>query len=430
MRDDLLSEIRRIPIIDVHSHMNRDQIAAKGLSSVILYHMIRYPLRSAGADPNVIWPGKGREVDDRTQQAEWAKFFPAIANTAFARKLGAMLAELYDFHDPISADSLPRLQEKFDRANADPDWGMEVLDRAGVVRILSAHADVKPIEPGDRRDIFRFTLEPPIFSANNEFTDPANRLERVDHYLGLEAKTFDDLVEAHRARLAKLDFGDRRVLVGWISAMGDVSTVNDRSVKATIERLRRGEPITPNDQAVYEGALIRALCSVLGEFTDTYQFVYGTQFLTAPDPATHPVTRANPAFATSFARLLGEFPDIHFNLLSGVENDEVAWCSLGQGYANLSFGGYWWSGFYPTAMHHGWHRRLDMVPINRLCGFFSDGYCADWVFARVRQTQRVLANVLAEKIERGEFTFDQALDAARNILFETPRQLFLPHESI
>jgi hypothetical protein len=44
--------------------------------------------------------------------------------------------------------------------------------------------------------------------------------------------------------------------------------------------------------------------------------------------------------------------------------------------------------------------------------------------------RRVMANVMAERIERGFMTRAEALAVARDVLFETPRRIFLPDEKI
>ncbi len=194
------------------------------------------------------------------------------------------------------------------------------------------------------------------------------------------------------------------------------------------DRRQAARDIDAAGARLLEAALIRCVCQAVRGRTGVFQICYGTQFLT-PGPL-HPVTRAAPQFASGFGYLLGEFPDIHFNILSGYEPDEPTWCSLCLGYDNISLAGYWWSSFYPSVMHGAWHRRLGMVPTSRLCGFFSDGYCVDWIYARVRMTQRILANVLAEKVRQGFYTQDQAVRVAGEILFETPRRLFLPDEDI
>lgn len=431
LRDRLLAEIQRIPIIDVHSHMDRDQLAAKDPASVVLYHMQRYPLRAAGADPNLLWPERGsRARDPQVVLEAWADHFHGMSNTAFARMLRGILYDLYGFEGPINRRTLPDVVDRINAKLADPDHGRNVLRKAGVVRIISSQTNVRPLPEGQTDDLFRFTIEAPAFSPNRESEDGQARLESLSSSTNVEVRDFQSLCDAMAAYYDRFDWQGKLAYVAWVSAMADFVEASDAAMDAAIRDTAAGRRLDPVGQRVREAAILRAACRGLQGHTGLFQVVYGTQFVSPPDPANHPVTRAWPLFASGFGRLAGEHPDLHFNILSGVENDEPAWCSLTQGYANVSFGSYWWSGFYPTAMHNGWHRRLDMTPLTRLCGFFSDGYCVDWIYARVRATQRVLANVLTEKIERGEYGESQAVDIARSLLFETPRQIFLPDETI
>jgi hypothetical protein len=142
------------------------------------------------------------------------------------------------------------------------------------------------------------------------------------------------------------------------------------------------------------------------------------------------VCGAGPEFASSLGCLVAEYPGVHFNILNGHEPDEPTLCSLCTAYANVSLAGFWWHTFYPSVMHAAWHRRLEMVPVTRLCGFFSDGWCAEWTYARLTVVREVLTHVLAEKVESGFYSRAQALDVARRLLADTPAKLFLPGETI
>ena len=42
--------------------------------------------------------------------------------------------------------------------------------------------------------------------------------------------------------------------------------------------------------------------------------------------------------------------------------------------------------------------RLDMVPLNRQIGFFSDAYCVEWTYAKMIIVRKQMAEVLAQKI--------------------------------
>ena len=67
--------------------------------------------------------------------------------------------------------------------------------------------------------------------------------------------------------------------------------------------------------------------------------------------------------------------------------------------------------------------RLDMLPVNKQVGFFSDAYCVEWTYGKARLVRKQMARVLAEKIEQGQYTRDDALAIAQAILYESPQTL-------
>jgi glucuronate isomerase len=91
---------------------------------------------------------------------------------------------------------------------------------------------------------------------------------------------------------------------------------------------------------------------------------------------------------------------------------------------NLSLCGYWWHSFFPGAIRQVMEERLDMLPVNKQVGFFSDAYCADWAYGKAMLVRKFLAEVLADKIRIGQYSFEDAVSIAKSILYETPRELF------
>ena len=90
---------------------------------------------------------------------------------------------------------------------------------------------------------------------------------------------------------------------------------------------------------------------------------------------------------------------------------------------NLSLAGYWWHNFFPDVIAQVMAERLDMVPLNRQIGFFSDAYSVEWTYAKVILVRRMMAQILASRIEQGQYDRDEALAIARAILYESPQSL-------
>jgi hypothetical protein len=425
LRDELRAAICDLPVIDVHTHLARHRAAAESLWEVLLYHMIRYPLRAAGLSEEALWGGADFHAMGEARE-EVLAHLPRVMNTGFGWALRTILRDLYDFDEPLTRQSLPRLTEAFEARASRPDWSRSVIDRASTVRILSSRTDVPPLEAGQDDLGIRFTIETAPTRGTHEWVTWPDRLAELGRRAGAEVASVAGLGEVVAAFYDGLDWSDKRALVSWVSSEADFTPADETVLDRILAAACRGHAPLRAEGRLLEGAFLRAICRAIRGRVGMFQICYGVQFVTPGRP--HPVAKAASRFARTLGCLVGEFPELHFNLLSGCEADEPVLCALCLGYANVSLGGYWWHTFYPSVMQAAWHRRLDMVPPAALCGFFSDGWCIDWAYGRLRLTQRVLANVLAEKIEQGFYSEDQAVSVARELLFETPRRLFLPDD--
>ena len=98
-------------------------------------------------------------------------------------------------------------------------------------------------------------------------------------------------------------------------------------------------------------------------------------------------------------------------------------CSLVREYPNFSLAGFWWHSFYPGIMWQIIEERLDMIPVNRNCGFFTDAYCVDWVYGKTKLICDQYAEVFSEKIEDGRYSYGDVEKIARSIFHDTPVEL-------
>ena len=121
--------------------------------------------------------------------------------------------------------------------------------------------------------------------------------------------------------------------------------------------------------------------------------------------------------------MISRHPRLPFQCFLGNRHSNQAWCTLARELPNLSLAGYWWHNFFPDAMRQVMAERLEMLPLNKQVGFFSDAYCVQWAYGKAMLVRKLLARVLAEKIAGGWYTREDALSIARTILYETPQSL-------
>jgi hypothetical protein len=121
--------------------------------------------------------------------------------------------------------------------------------------------------------------------------------------------------------------------------------------------------------------------------------------------------------------MISRHPRLRFQCFLASRHANQSLCTLARELPNFSLAGYWWHNFFPDVIRQIMGERLDMVPTNKQVGFFSDAYCVEWTYAKAIVVRKQLALVLAQKIEQGQFSRDEALQIACAILFESPQTL-------
>ena len=63
-----------------------------------------------------------------------------------------------------------------------------------------------------------------------------------------------------------------------------------------------------------------------------------------------------------------------------------------------------------------------MLPKNKMNGFFSDAYAAEWTYAKACLVRRQLALTLAKMVEEGYCRIDLAKEIAADMLNRNPEK--------
>jgi len=361
---------------------------------------------------------------------QFVEGWPKTRTTGFGGMLQDILRDLYGFDKPLTAETMPELRETFAACTAREDWVQSVFEKCNIRRLFTSHLDVKPVPAGAWEPPLQFTIEAPPIASKIEYDSWGERLRSFgERTLGKPIESVEELDAAMAKHYDAFDWSGKNALVAWIGGEADFTPADERRLNELIRPELDGVSTGLEGMRLLEAAQVRSTCRfVRDRGVPNFQFCYGTQYVTPAPQWAHPIPKAAPQMAETFAHILGEFPEVHFNLLNGRERDEPIWCGLVQGYGNLSVANYWWLCFFPEVMHNGWARRLDMMPLTKMVGFFSDGWCVDYVYGRLKMVRKAMANVLSERIDRGFLDRDGALHMAREMFHETPRRQFVRTE--
>ncbi|MEM3385912.1 MAG: hypothetical protein QXE78_10355, partial [Nitrososphaeria archaeon] len=97
---------------------------------------------------------------------------------------------------------------------------------------------------------------------------------------------------------------------------------------------------------------------------------------------------------------------------------------ISKNYPNVFLSGYWWYTMYPEIIRSFLKLRIQMLPYNKIGGFFSDAYVADWVYGKAVLAKRQIAHVLTEMVAEKYITKDVAFDIASALLNENAYMIY------
>ena len=426
--------LAEVPMLDPHTHLVGGKLGARGLHDVLLYHMVITDLYAAGCPTGARltqfprWPDEG-ECHARIVEA--LPYLPHIRNTSSFWAVRRILADLYDWHDPITAGNWQRLEACIRERAEDRSWHHEILDR---LKIRRTGTEIARRGDGADDERLQYALEWGFFTRCQwgEFDTALYELERCwgkspasPSPIGAGTRpaaertirTLDDVQDAIAHYVNSIPYDQIISTATHISTDINYRSITGPEMAAALARRSQAGPV---ERDIYASFINEAFLTALERQADRIVF----QFSLGAEPLPYETSsRLSQATMAQLAEMIGRHPRLRFQCFLASRHANQSLCSLARELPNLSLAGYWWHNFFPDSIRQIMAERLDMLPLNKQIGFFSDAYCVEWTYGKAVLVRRQLARVLAEKIEQAQFTFDEAVGVARAILFESPQSL-------
>lgn len=431
---DLLPALAETPILDVHTHLTSGRLGARGLHDIVLYHMIVSELYAAGCPDGkrlTEFPGWPDQAEAHARLERAIPFVPKIRNTSGWWGVRIILEELYGWTEGITPGNWKKLDALIRERADDRAWHREILDRARIQRTCAEHCRRGAGVDDDR---LQYSVEWGMFMRTQwgEYDTALYDLERAwstrpeDGPCMIGAtrpptkksiRTLDDVHAAMQHYIESMPYGQALTMATGLSTDIDYRLPSDAEMAAAISRRANAGPAERDIYAAYIGDL---MLSGLERHHQEISF----QFSFAAEPLPHEtMSRISQKTLGQVAELIARHPKLKFQTFLGSRHAHQAVCTMARELPNFSIAGYWWHTFFPNSIRQIMEERLDMVPVNKQCGFFSDAYCVEWAYAKARIVRMMMAEVYGEKVRQGQYTRDDALGIARAVLFESPQTL-------
>ncbi|MCU0962831.1 MAG: hypothetical protein MUF48_22270 [Pirellulaceae bacterium] len=432
LTQELEQALADMPVMDIHTHLVGGKLGARGLHDVLLYHMVISDLYAAGCPSGsrlTQYPGWPTPGEARARIAESLPFLGHIRNTSSFWGVRLIVRELYGWTDPITPDTWQRLDDLIRERADDRAWHHELLDR---LRIRRTGTELARREGGIDDQRLQYALEWAFFTRCQwqEYDTALYELERcwgrtpespapigagvrpaTQHVI----RTLQDVHDAMRHYMDHIPYDQLLATATHLSTDIQYRHVSDDDMAAAL--LRR-DSAGATERDIYASYIHEAFLTALERRAERIVF----QFSLGAEPLPFETgSRLSQRTIAALAHMIGSHPGVRFQCFLASRHANQALCTLARELPNLSLAGYWWHNFFPSTIEAVMTERLDMLPANKQIGFFSDAYCLEWTYAKLRIVRHHLAHVLACKILHGQYTRDEALTIA--ILYESPQTL-------
>lgn len=411
----MLTHLRSIPAIDTHDHLwpfaklpgYVETDRGKGMNLSGLWRNSYY----TWVHPLTPWPPGGKF------DAWWAKAkhdFADARTTSFYRYQAIALKDLYgiDF-DTITDDQARDLDRRVYRNYLDRRWLTEVItEKANIELLLN--------DPYWARYAFQeeypFAVQvlnvTPLARGFHESEFPAvddNPYAFAAKH-GLPVGTFDDYLTV-LDRLYK--HAKEKGCVGLKSTIAYQRTLQfdkvprDRASKAFG---KRRADLSADDVKAFEDHVMWHLTSLSAKHDLPFQIHTGDARLQGSNPVLLlDLIQDNPK--TKFALFHGGYPWVG-------ETGAIV-----MRHRNVWIDSCWLPMISATMAKRAFHEWLDVVPANRIL-WGADCNHAEGIYGATELTRRVLAEVLAERVERGEVREEDARRIGRQVMRDNALALF------
>ncbi len=429
----LTEKINNISAIDIHTHLNSSHLSARGLHDILLYHMVISDLYSAGCPSGSRLSEDPDEKEKEHRIKEAIPYIEHIQNTSNYWLMRNILKDLYKWTEKITMDNWRKLDEIIQGKALESDWPKEVFRHANVIKACSEYA-----LRGDRSndDILCYSLEWAFFTRTQwgmldaplyeleyawQFDEPVSPLpvttgKRMP--VKRKIKTVADIKEAMKHYCRAIPFEEVVSTAQHLSTDINYQLITDGQMQSALDN-------RPNaDQEVMDIYASYLLESFLDELEKVKPgFIY--QFSLGAEPLPFETdSRLNQVTVKHISKIISRHPKIQFQCFLASKHINQSLCTLCRELPNLSLAGYWWHNFFPCSIGQIIDERLDMVASNKLVGFFSDAYCAEWLYVKSKLVRAELSKILTRRVEREQYTIDEAIEIAYRLLRKTPEKLF------
>lgn len=411
----LYDEIRKIRLIDPHTHISPHSPAAESLNDLLGYHYYTELAHSAGLAKSEIESAQGLDLADLL-----VEYLESCDNTVQTSWLVEIAQDLLGFdEDEIDEDNIAEVYALAEAKMAAPDWIEQVFEKSGLDALFLTNDFDDPLEGFDaKRYIPCLRTDDLVFHL-----DQSSVQKRLAASTGCGPDRIDKALDVLFER-----FVERGACACAISLPPDFEPIRPPAgeLESALARCARGGGLSDEDLRVVRSGVFYLIADHCEEFGLPFDLMIGVRrgVYEAGVPQGRDLFDQRTSLY-DYRRLFNEKSNVVFpvSVLSHAQNQELA--AYAWIFPNVVTNGHWWYANIPAFIEVDARARLEAVPASKQIAYYSDAYKLEFVLPKFNMYRRCLARVLAEDfVTARRWSEERAVDLARTILRGNVERIF------
>jgi len=330
-----------------------------------------------------------------------------------------ILKDLYGFQgDEINERNWRDLRDIILLHTRDRDWYRQILEKTKLKKGFLTFRYDEEI-PEYAPDLFVGALRIESLISRLNLADIGGLEKAVDSSI----QSLDEFENALSLLFRKFS----KCVAVTASILPDETFVEPDRAKARASFRKRisGLDLSASEVRNVSSFAINCVLSLAEEYDLPFQLMLGVRRpVVGASPPDYAIAGFESKSLLCLCPLFHRFSGVDFDifLANRVQSHELT--VIAKNYQNVYVSGHWWYVFYPSIIKQFLLERLQMLPRNKMNGFFSDAYVVEWTYAKASMVRLQLSTVLAKMVEEGYYTEELARSLATDLLIHNPEDLY------
>jgi len=395
----LMRVAETMPVIDTHEHLplqGHYQGKTPDVLADYLSHYISSDLRAAGMTQEDYDRSRDANIDLMERWALLEPWLEQVKNTSYYKSLQIAMQKIHGIED-MTGETIQALNESFVKSATDPSYKKRTMKDMCHIEISIDCVGDDPVEPDD---FFVRTFYPEAWAMP---------------WITVEQKNLADYCEAYKAKYNQWR-ADGAVAL-------KIAMAYDRSLLIEDVPFEVAEPLFAaydNDSGRFplplQDYMLRYALSLANEDGFPVQIHTGLQ-----EGMYNDIENSNPMLLKN---LFQKYPNVPFDLFHIGYPWQSELITLAKYHPNVYIDMCWANIISPHASREFFREALDVIPYTKIFAFGGDYVFFDGVVGHLTMAKQNICEVLAEKIERGEYTMALAEKILRAVFYDNAKRVF------